>query len=182
MLTRLIDYLKGKHITTLFTNLSHLGRSLEATESEISSLMDTWILVRDIELGGERNRGLFILKSRGMPHSNQIREFLLTDKGIDLLDVYVGPNGVLTGSARIAREAEEKAHAVVRQNEIESLELELERKKKAAESRIAEVQAGLAADEVDLKKKIADSKLRQKAIVEERKEMGVLRREDQEST
>jgi circadian clock protein KaiC len=181
MLTRLIDYLKGKHITALFTNLSHQGSPTEATESEISSLMDTWISVRDMEFGGERNRGLYILKSRGMSHSNQIREFLLTNKGIDLLDVYVGPSGVLTGSARVAREAEDKAKAVLRQNELADLERELERKQKAAESRIAEVQAGLAADEVDLKRKIAEAKLRQKVIAEERQEMGVLRREDKKS-
>lgn len=182
MLTRLVDYLKGKHVTAMFTNLSHQASPTESTESEISSLMDTWILVRDIELGGERNRGLYVLKSRGMPHSNQIREFLITDKGIDLLDVYVGPNGVLTGSARVAREAEEKAHAVARQNELESLERELERKQKAAESRIAEVQAGLAADEVDLKNKIAEAKLRQKALANERKEMAAYRGEDKKPT
>jgi circadian clock protein KaiC len=178
MLTRLIDYLKGKHVTALFTNLSHMGTDLESTESEISSLMDTWILVRDIEFGGERNRGLYILKSRGMSHSNQIREFLMTDKGIELLDVYVGPNGVLTGSARVAREAEEKANAIERQNEIDALERELDRKQKAAESHIAEVQASLAADEVDLKKKIAEAKLRQKMLSEERQEMGIYRKED----
>jgi circadian clock protein KaiC len=182
MLTRLIDYLKGKHITAMLTNLSHMGSSIESTEAEISSLMDTWILVKDIELGGERNRGLYVLKSRGMPHSNQIREFRLTNKGIDLLDVYIGPNGVLTGSARVAREAEDKANAVVRQNEIEALERELERKQKVAESRIAEVQAGLAADEVDLKNKIAGAKLRQKALTNERKEMAVYRGEDKRPT
>lgn len=178
MLTRLVDYLKGKRITALFTNLSHIGTGLESTESEISSLMDTWILVRDMEIGGERNRGLYILKSRGMSHSNQIREFLLTDEGINLLDVYVGPSGVLTGSARTAREAEEKANAVLRQNEIESLERELERKRKAAESHIAEIQAGLATEEDDIQKKIAEAKLRQKVLKEERHEMAVHRGKD----
>lgn len=182
MLTRLIDYLKGKHITALFTNLSHMGSGLESTESEISSLMDTWILVRDIEIGGERNRGLYLLKSRGMSHSNQIREFQLTDKGIELLDVYVGPSGVLTGSARLAQEAEEKAIAIIKQNEIDALERELERKQKAAESRIAEVQASLAADEVDLKKKITEAKLRQKVLTQERQEMATIRREDKKPT
>jgi circadian clock protein KaiC len=102
----------------------------------------------------------------------------MTDKGIELLDVYVGPNGVLTGSARVAREAEEKANAIERQNEIDALERELDRKQKAAESHIAEVQASLAADEVDLKKKIAEAKLRQKMLSEERQEMGIYRKED----
>ncbi len=90
MLTRLIDHLKSKQITAMFTNLTQV-KSLESTEAEVSSIMDTWILVRDIEIAGERNRGIYVLKSRGMPHSNQIREFLLTSKGIDIVDVYTGP-------------------------------------------------------------------------------------------
>ncbi len=181
MLTRLTDYLKSKRITALFTNLTHLGISLEATESEISSLMDTWILLRDIEIGGERNRGLYILKSRGMAHSNQIREFLLSNKGINLLDVYVGPGGVLTGSARVAKEAEEKANAVLKQDEIDSLERELERKRKVAKSQIESLQAGLEADEVEIRKRINESKLRQKVITEEKVQMAKMRRADQKS-
>ncbi|MDL5503213.1 MAG: ATPase domain-containing protein, partial [Candidatus Methanoperedens sp.] len=113
MLARLIDFLKAKQITALFTNLSQAGGPLEQTEFGISSLMDTWLLLRDIEIGGERNRGLYILKSRGMSHSNQIREFLLTDKGIDLVDVYLGPSGVLTGSARAAVEMQEKTAGLI---------------------------------------------------------------------
>ena len=93
MLMRLIDYLKMQQITTLFTSLTSAGECLEQTEVGISSLMDTWLLLRDIEVDGERNRGLYILKSRGMAHSNQIREFLLTDHGVELLDVYLGPAG-----------------------------------------------------------------------------------------
>ncbi len=108
MLTRLIDMLKTEQITAMLTYLSSGGESLEATEMGISSLIDTWILLRDIEIGGERNRGIYILKSRGMAHSNQIREFRLTDKGIDLIDVYTGPAGVLTGAARAAQEAKER--------------------------------------------------------------------------
>ena len=99
------------HVTTLLTDLVHFGNSLEQTNEEISSLIDTWILLRDIEINGERNRGLYILKSRGMAHSNQIREVLLSDRGIELVDVYLGPGGVLTGSARAAQEAKEKAEA-----------------------------------------------------------------------
>ena len=91
MLIRLIDFLKQKQITAFFTNLTSGGDPLEQTDVGISSLMDTWLFVRDMELGGERNRAMYILKSRGMAHSNQLREFLLTDHGVDLLDVYVGP-------------------------------------------------------------------------------------------
>ncbi|HZI89025.1 MAG TPA: circadian clock protein KaiC [Candidatus Polarisedimenticolia bacterium] len=104
MVIRLIDHLKREGITAFLTNLSAAG-SAEQTEIGISSVIDTWVLLRDIELGGERNRGLYVLKSRGMSHSNQIREFLLTDTGVKLLEVYSGPEGVLTGSMRVAQEA-----------------------------------------------------------------------------
>src|SRR4029079_13496953 len=104
MLTRLLDYLKARQITGVFTCLTTGGRDREMTEVGISSLIDAWLLVRDIELGGERNRGLYVLKARGTAHSNQIREFLITSHGIDLQDVYLGPEGVLTGSMRLAQE------------------------------------------------------------------------------
>src|SRR5205085_565588 len=112
MLLRLIDFLKSHQITTLLTSLTAGGHALEATDIGLSSLMDTWLLLRDIELNGERNLGLYVLKSRGMPHSNQIREFLLSDNGIKLVNVYVGAGGVLTGSARKAQEAQEAAAAL----------------------------------------------------------------------
>ncbi len=108
MIMRLVDFLKMNQITAFMTNLSAGGSALEHTRIDISSLIDTWLLFRDIELEGERNRGLYILKSRGMKHSNQVREFLLTDHGIELLDVYTGPNGVLTGSARRAQEEKDR--------------------------------------------------------------------------
>jgi circadian clock protein KaiC len=182
MLTRLIDYLKGKQITALFTNLTRLGSGLEATASEISSLMDSWILLRDIELGGERNRGLYILKSRGMSHSNQIREFLFSEKGINLLDVYVGAGGVLTGSARVAQEAKEKANEVLKQDEIDALERDLKRKHKLVKSQIESLQAELEAEENDIKKKITEAKLRQKITAVEKVEMSKIRRADEKST
>ena len=102
MLLRLLDFLKMKRITAFFTSLTNAGGdATEMTDVYISSLIDTWLLLRDIEIGGERNRGLYVLKSRGMEHSNQIREFKLTGHGIELVDVYVGTEGVLTGSARL---------------------------------------------------------------------------------
>ncbi len=117
MLVRLIDFLKACGITALLTDLTSGGASLEATNNGVSSIIDTWLLVRDIELGGERNRGLYVLKSRGMHHSNQIREFLITPQGIQLQPVYVGPEGVLTGSMRAAQEAMEAAAAQLREQE-----------------------------------------------------------------
>ena len=100
-LTRLVDHLKVQGITALMTNLTHGKTEQERTDAEISSIVDTWLLLVTLESSGERNRGLYVLKSRGMGHSNQIREFLLTDHGVELVDVYAGAAGVLTGSARL---------------------------------------------------------------------------------
>jgi circadian clock protein KaiC len=115
MLIRLIDFFKAQSITALFTSLIHGGHDLQQSEVGISSLMDAWLLLRDIENNGERNRGLSVLKARGIGHSNQIREFLITDKGIELVDVCVGP-GVVTGSAGVAQRASKKKAAVIPTN------------------------------------------------------------------
>jgi circadian clock protein KaiC len=101
-LMRLLDWLKLKGITVMLTDLTMGGSALERTDAAISSLVDTWLVLRDLETNGERNRGLHVLKSRGMAHSNQVREFMVTDTGIRLTDVYIGPSGMLTGSARVA--------------------------------------------------------------------------------
>ena len=103
LLVQLIDVLKTAQITACFTCLTN-GSDLEETAVGLSSLMDTWLLLRDFESNGERNRGLHIMKSRGMAHSNQVREFLLTDHGVELVDVYAGPVGVFMGSARLEQE------------------------------------------------------------------------------
>jgi circadian clock protein KaiC len=146
MLLRLVDSLKLQQITTLFTSLTSAGDAcLEQTDLGISSIIDTWILLRDIELGGERNRGMYVLKSRGMAHSNQIREFLLTDRGIELRDVYVGPEGVLTGSMRLAQEARERAAALARRREAERKRREFERRRSAIEAQIAALRGELEA-------------------------------------
>jgi circadian clock protein KaiC len=127
MLLRLVDYLKAQQITAFLTHLTSGSNAAEATDVGISSIIDTWLLLRDIELGGERNRGLYVLKSRGMKHSNQIREFVITPEGVQLLDVYVGPEGVLTGSMRTAQEAREQAAAIALQEEIAAKQREVER-------------------------------------------------------
>jgi circadian clock protein KaiC len=136
MLIRLIDFLKQKGITGFLTNLTGGGDAIEKTDVEISSIVDTWLFVRDIELGGERNRALYVLKSRGMHHSNQLREFLLTDHGVDLLDIYVGPEGVLTGSSRLSQEAREKSAMLARQQEADRQQRDRVRKREALEARI----------------------------------------------
>src|SRR6204780_2420155 len=106
MIIRLIDFLKQRGVTAFLTNLTSGGEALERTDVEISSIVDTWLFMRDIELDGERNRAMYVLKSRGMAHSNQLREFLLTPRGADLLVVYGGREGVLTGSSRLSKEAQ----------------------------------------------------------------------------
>ena len=181
MLTRLIDFVKMNQITTMFTTLTSAGRSLEQSEVGISSLADTWLLVRDIEIGGERNRGLYIVKSRGMGHSNQIREFLLTDKGINLLDVYIGPSGVLTGSARLTQESQEKGTELAHQQEIEMKKLNLESKRKALEAHIAALNAELAVGTAEMKKISEKEKQRHRRYLEERKEIAQMRKADRNS-
>ena len=114
MLTRLNDLVKSRGITVIYTDLLRGDLMAEKPEMFISSLIDTWILVRNFEYNGERNRGLTILKSRGMPHSNQIREFVMTDNGIDLIDPYIGPAGVFMGSAKLAQEIKDKSEFVRR--------------------------------------------------------------------
>jgi circadian clock protein KaiC len=179
MLMRLIDFLKSRQITAVFTSLTHGGAVLESSQVGISSLIDTWLLVRDIELGGERNRGMYVLKSRGMAHSNQIREFLLTDRGVDLRDVYVGPEGVLTGSLRLAQEAREEAAALGRQQEIERRRRELERKRHALEAQVAAQRGAFEAEEEVLQRLIAAEEAAADRARHDRERMARSRRADE---
>lgn len=149
-LTRLIDFLKAHHITPLFNSVTAGDAAAEQSEVGVSSLMDTWLLVRNVELGGERNRALYILKSRGMAHSNQVREFLITSKGLDLVEPYVGENQVLTGSARVAQEARERAEALAREQEEQRRDREVERKRKEAELQIAGLNSEIESLEEEL--------------------------------
>jgi circadian clock protein KaiC len=136
MLARQVDFLKARGITTMFTSLSAIGELPEASQ-QIGSLVDAWLLVKTMEGNGEHNRILSILKSRGMAHSNQIREFLLTSQGIELADVYVGPQGVLTGSARQAQEAKERSDGTSRLEDLEQRRVSLERRRESVEAQAA---------------------------------------------
>ena len=147
MLVRVVDFLKERGITSVMSDLTPSGRAIESTEVGISSLIDTWILVRDIESSGERNRGIYVLKSRGTAHSNQIREFLITARGIELEDVYRGPEGVLTGSARATREARERSEDVVRRQAVERMRRDLEARRAALEAQIGALRSQFAADQ-----------------------------------
>jgi len=152
MLLRLVDYLKMKRITAFFTSLNSADEHIETTDVYISSLIDTWLLLRDIETAGERNRALYVLKSRGMAHSNQIREFRLTNHGIELLDVYVGREGVLTGSARISQELKDDAQQSLRLEEIRRKQNELEHRHAAMEARISLLRSEFQAEESETRK------------------------------
>ena len=178
MLTRLIDFLKTEQVTALFTSLTSGGSSVEKTEVGISSLMDTWMILRDFEADGERNRGIMILKSRGMAHSNQIREFLLTDQGIALEDVYVGPSGVLTGSARAAQEARERMAVAEAAGDMARKRRDIERKRAVAEAQIAALRSEMESDQDELKKIAQQEKSREKALIEQRREMAARRGAD----
>jgi circadian clock protein KaiC len=179
MLTRLIDFLKARGITGVFTSLTAAGsKSLEETDIGMSSLMDTWILLRDIEYNGERSRGIYILKSRGMAHSNQIREFLITSDGIDLVDVYTGPEGVLTGSARKAQEAKARAAELERQMEITRRSALLERRRKTIDAQIAALNAELAAEEQEFGALSAADKTRRAQLQSDQEEMAQSRQAD----
>lgn len=149
MLTRLIDFLKMSGITAVFTNLTYSG-VMEETEVGISSLMDTWLQVRGLESQGERNRGLYVLKSRGMAHSNQVREFRLSDHGVELLDVYLGPSGVLAGAARAQQEAREQAQTLARQQEYERRRREIERRRRMLAAQIEELRLQAEAESEEL--------------------------------
>jgi circadian clock protein KaiC len=180
MLIRLIDFLKQRQVTAFLTNLTSGGDALEKTDVEISSIVDTWLFMRDIELDGERNRALYVLKSRGMAHSNQLREFLLTPQGIDLLDVYVGPEGVLTGSSRLSQEAREQAAALARQQDAERTERERARKREALEARIAALRKEFEVEEEESEAASTQEVLRDRVILETRNAMARSRKADAE--
>jgi circadian clock protein KaiC len=182
MLIRLIDFLKQRQVTAFLTNLTSGGDALEKTDVDISSIVDSWLFVRDIELGGERNRALYVLKSRGTAHSNQLREFLLTPHGVDLLDVYVGPEGVLTGSSRLSQEEREKAADLIRQQEAERKDRELGRKREALEARISALRKEFEVEQAEAQAADGEEKKRERALAESRTAMARSRKADAADT
>ncbi|MCW1921443.1 circadian clock protein KaiC [Luteolibacter arcticus] len=157
-LMRLIDFLKQQDITAVFTSLTHGTMAITPSEDSqvgVSSLMDVWLLLRNHEMNGERNRTLYVLKARGMSHSNQVREFVMGDSGIDLVDVYLGANGVFTGTSRITQEARERATRQIDRQDHErkmrrflsnqkAIEVQISLLKSQAESEAAEMDFALA--------------------------------------
>ncbi len=178
MLARVIDFLKNDGITTVFTSLTEGGSSLEQTDVGISSLMDTWLLVRMIESSGERNRLLYVLKSRGMAHSNQMREFVLSDSGINLLDVYVGPGTVLTGSARLQQQARDQAEAVLEQQTSQRRQRELQQESAALRTQGEGIAARIANVESELSILLRQEGDRDDSASKQREQLSAARKAD----
>jgi len=175
MLMRLLDFLKDRQITAMFTTLTANRGAEEQTEVGISSLTDTWILLRDLELNGERNRCLYVLKSRGMAHSNQIREFVLSRTGVHLLPAYIGSGTVYTGSARVAQEAGERAEALREQQHLEEKRKEFSTRRNLLESQIAALRAELSSGEAEFARLARQRNERQHRVALDREEMGKIR-------
>jgi circadian clock protein KaiC len=182
MLMRMIDQLKSKNITSLYTNLtseqafSQFG--VESTLNHVSSLMDSWIALKTIEGNGERNRALYILKSRGMAHSNQVREFVLSDSGIQLLDVYIGSEGVLFGSAGSGQMIKDRAGKLAREQEITRKRRDLELKKRLMDTNITALKEKYAEEEREMQVMIEQDQNRENMINNERKDMATYRSAD----
>ena len=171
MLMRQVYYLKAAGITAVMTVLSADSRT-EQTILNISSLVDTFLEVVMLSAFGERNRGLYVLKSRGMAHSNQIREFLLSDRGVDVVPVMIGPEGVLTGSARIAAESAERTTAEELSKESAELVRALERRRESVDAHVATLRADFAAEERLTRRLIEASEQRVEAVNQDRLAQG----------
>lgn len=178
MMTRLIDMFKSREITAMFTSLASAGHEEEESVVGVSSLMDAWILLQNMECNGERNRTLYVLKARGMSHSNQVREFLLTDGGAEVVDVYLGPGGVLTGSARLTQETKDRAAALERRQEVERQQRSLEQKRGVLAAQIGSLRTEFNTVENELQRTVSQLKSREKQVEMDRTEMRIARSAD----
>lgn len=178
MLTRLIDFLKIHEVTAMFTSLTSAQSDIEDSQVGVSSLMDAWLLVKNIESNGERNRGLYILKARGIAHSNQVREFVLTDHGIELIDAYVGSDGVLMGSARSDQLARERAAELERQHATAHKERELRRKQDLYEAQLVALKGQYETERDALLRELDEEKKKLELAAVQRHEIARLRRAD----
>ncbi|MGY4537725.1 circadian clock protein KaiC [Mucilaginibacter sp. UYNi724] len=182
MLVRMIDFLQEEQISVMFTALSLNTIVNEQTDEGVSSLVDAWILVRDIEFNGERNRGLYVMKSRGMKHSNQVREFIISDQGLSLVDVYLGPGGVLTGSARKEQVLLEQTGEAIRTNAVSRKDREILRKRQVLEAKIASLNSEFESIEEELNKVYLEEELKKQILSTNRDEVIRMRRGEQTET
>jgi circadian clock protein KaiC len=171
MLVRLIDFLQSKKITVLFTALSLNTVINEQTDEGVSSLVDAWLMVRDIESNGERNRGLYVMKSRGMNHSNQVREFVITSNGLNLIDVYLGPDGVLVGSAREAQQLSAIAGEVLHMHGVNRKDIEIQRKRKVLEAQISSLREEFESVQDQLNKSYIEDELKKEIMEKNRSQL-----------
>ena len=178
MLTRLMDFLKTKQITAMFTSLTDSTTDVEDSQVGVSSLMDAWLLVKNIESNGERNRGLYILKARGIAHSNQLREFLMTDKGIELVDAYVGVEGMLMGSARAVQTARENAAMLGRKEARQRKQRELQRKQEWYEAQLVALRSQYETERDLIMRELAEDQRRENIRETQRIELARLRHAD----
>ncbi|RFZ92314.1 circadian clock protein KaiC [Mucilaginibacter conchicola] len=176
MLVRLIDFLQVEQITVMFTALALNTITNEQTDEGISSLVDAWIQIKDIELNGERNRGLYVMKSRGMEHSNQVREFVFTKTGLDLIDVYIGPEGVLTGSARATQIMLEETGELIHSQALNRKDRELDRRRKMLEGKIDGLRTEFESTEEELNKVYIEEQIKKERIQEARRNMEDIRK------
>jgi circadian clock protein KaiC len=170
-LIRLIDFLQKEQITVLFTALTLNTAIGEQTDEGVSSMVDAWIQVKELELNGERNRGMYIMKSRGMSHSNQVREFVIENTGLDLVDVYLGPDGILTGSAREAQQLNEVTGQVIRSHALSRKDREIERKRLILESRIATLKEEFESIQEELNKSYVEEELKKELMKKNKKQI-----------
>ena len=160
----------------MFTALTLNTVINEQTDEGVSSLVDAWVLIRDMELNGERNRGMYLMKSRGMKHSNQIREFVITDDGLDLIDVYLGPEGVLTGSAREAQKLLEETGEVLHTHAISRKDRELMRKRKVLEAKIDSLKTEFESTEEELNKIYTEEAIKKDVMESTRQKLTEIRK------
>ncbi len=182
ILIRLIDFLQTELITVMFTALTLNNVMNDQTDEGVSSLVDAWLLVRDVELGGERNKGMYIMKSRGMKHSNQIREFVITDNGLDLVDVFLSENGILIGSAREAEQLKEQTGELLRDYRLNVKDREILRRRKVLESEIARLQTEFESTEEELNTIYKEDELKKQIARNNREEMTRIRSGNQDDT
>ncbi|MCP9749883.1 circadian clock protein KaiC [Ferruginibacter sp. HRS2-29] len=176
MLVRLIDFLQKEQVNVLFTALTLNYTVNEQTDEGVSSLVDAWLMVKDIELNGERNRGMYIMKSRGMNHSNQVREFVISSKGLELVEVFLGPDGVLTGSAREERMLMEKAETALKSFSQGRKDREIDRKSLQLESQIESLRSEFESVKDELNKIYLEDELRKEVMKKNREQMTLTRR------
>jgi circadian clock protein KaiC len=150
MLLRIVDFLKSRGVTAVFTHLMHGQDGRVETDAGLSSLMDAWILLLNREVNGEFNRELYLLKARGLSHSNQVREFIMSDEGIKLVPPYLGDSGALTGSARKNEEAKSRRAEIRRRADVSQAQQRIEQKRRRARAQMEVLQAELDADEIEL--------------------------------